>query len=398
MSFRYDIAIVGGCGHIGLPLGLLIARGGKRVLLCDTDHERVAAVAKGKMPFTEEGAQPILEQELNRRLFISGETPGAVEAEGVIITVGTPVDEYLNPKYAPVLRLVDSLAASMKRDQHLMLRSTVFPGTSERAGKLSSVLRAGVHVSFCPERVVQGQAIREIGSIPQIVSGATAEARAWSRRVFEALGAPIVETGMLEAELAKLSNNAWRYFQFAAINQLFMVAVGHGADFREVYRAMTSGYSRAEGIPTPGFAAGPCLLKDTMQLAAFSRAEFSLGRSAVQVNEGLPDFIVNHLALTSGVKLEGATVGLLGMAFKAESDDIRDSLSFKLAKLLRFQGARVLCADPYVRHPEFATAEEVVREAQIIIISTPHRAYRELPIPADRKVVDIWGLREGGDR
>ena len=398
MTFKYDIAIVGGCGHIGLPLGLLIARAGKRVLLADTDGDRVAAVSGGRMPFTEEGAQPLLDQELNRRLSVTSETRDALEAEGIIITVGTPVDEYLNPKYAPVLGLVDSLAASMTKGQHILLRSTVFPGTSERTSKLSSVLRAGVHVSFCPERVVQGQAIREIGSIPQIVSGATAEARAWSRRLFEGLGAPIVETGMLEAELAKLSNNAWRYFQFAAINQLFMVAVGHGADFREVYRAMTSGYGRAASIPTPGFAAGPCLLKDTMQLAAFSRAEFPLGRSAVQVNEGLPNFIVNNLELTDDVKLEGATVGLLGMAFKAESDDIRDSLSFKLAKLLRFQGAKVLCSDPYVKHPDFIPAEEVVRRAQIIIISTPHRTYRDLPIPGDRKVVDIWGLREGIDR
>jgi len=376
---------------------LLIARAGKRVLLCDTSSERVAAVASGNMPFTEEGAQTILEQELNRRLFVTQETPKAVDAEGIIITVGTPVDEYLNPKYAPVLGLVDSLAANMRKGQHIMLRSTVFPGTSERAAKLPSVLRAGVHLSFCPERVVQGQAIREIGSIPQIVSGASEEARAWSRRLFEALGAPIVETGMLESELAKLSNNAWRYFQFAAINQLYMVAVGHGADFRQVYHAMTSGYARGAGIPTPGFAAGPCLLKDTMQLAAFSRAEFPLGRSAVQVNEGLPNFIVNHLAATDGVKLEGATVALLGMAFKAESDDIRDSLSFKLAKLLRFQGADVLCSDPYVKIPGFLPAEEAVRRADIVIISTPHRPYRDLPIPGGRTVVDIWGLRQHGE-
>ena len=398
MKVKYDIAVVGGCGHIGLPLGLLIASRGRRVLLCDTDSARVAAVRQGCMPFTEEGAQPVLEQELNKRLFVADEPRAAIDAEGVIITVGTPVDEYLNPKYAPVLGLVDALASGMSQGQHIVLRSTVFPGTSARAAKLPSVLRSGVHVSFCPERVVQGQAMREIGSIPQIVSGATREARAWSRRLFEELGAPIVETGMLEAELAKLSNNAWRYFQFAAINQLFMVAVEHGADFKEVYRAMTSGYARAAGLPTPGFAAGPCLLKDTMQLAAFSRAEFPLGRSAVQVNEGLPNFIVNHLASTDGVRLEGAKVALLGMAFKAESDDIRDSLSFKLAKLLRFQGAEVLCSDPYVKHPDFLPAEEVVKRAEIIIISTPHRAYRDLRIPGDRKVVDVWGLREGGDR
>jgi UDP-N-acetyl-D-mannosaminuronic acid dehydrogenase len=398
MKFEYDIAIVGGCGHIGLPLGLLIARSGKRVLLCDTDSSRVNAVAKGSMPFTEDGAQAILDQVVNKQLFLSSDPQAAAKAKGAIITVGTPVDEYMNPKYAPVLGLVDSLAAEMSKGQHILLRSTVFPGTSERAAKLPAVVRSGVHLSFCPERVVQGQAIREIGSIPQIVSGATPEARTWSRDLFEGLGAPIVETGMLEAELAKLSNNAWRYFQFAAINQLFMVAVEHGADFTEVYRAMTSGYARAAGLPTPGFAAGPCLLKDTMQLAAFSRTEFPLGRSAVQVNEGLPNFIVNQLAVTEGVKLEGATVGLLGMAFKAESDDVRDSLSFKLAKLLRFQGATVLCSDPYVRRPDFFAVEDVVRRADIVIIATPHRAYQTLSIPEGRKVVDVWGLRKAGVR
>jgi UDP-N-acetyl-D-mannosaminuronic acid dehydrogenase len=135
-----------------------------------------------------------------------------------------------------------------------------------------------------------------------------------------------------------------------------------------------------------------------MQLAAFSRTEFPLGRSAVQVNEGLPNFIVNQLAVTEGVKLEGATVGLLGMAFKAESDDVRDSLSFKLAKLLRFQGATVLCSDPYVRRPDFFAVEDVIRRADIVIIATPHRAYQTLSIPEGRKVVDVWGLRKAGVR
>lgn len=393
--FEHDIAIVGGCGHIGLPLGLLIAQSGRRVLLCDTDAARVRAVSGGSMPFTEDGAQPILQRVLGKRLFITGELGAAARAEGVIITIGTPVDEYMNPRYAPVLGLVEQLARDMGQGQHIMLRSTVFPGTSQRAARLPGVQRAGVHVSFCPERVVQGRAIAEIGTIPQIVAGATPPAIAWSRKLFEQLGAPIVEAGLLEAELAKLSNNAWRYFQFAAINQLYMVAIEHGADFREVYRAMTSGYGRAAGLPRPGFAAGPCLLKDTMQLAAFSRAEFLFGRSAVQVNEGLPNFIVNQLVVDGSVKLETTTVGVLGMAFKAESDDVRDSLSFKLAKLLRFAGASVLCSDPYAKRADFVPLEEVLARADIIIIATPHQAYRTLAIPRRIRVIDVWGLRVG---
>lgn len=392
---EHDIAIVGGCGHIGLPLGLLIAQSGRRVLLCDSDAARVRAVSGGKLPFTEDGAQPLLDKVLGKKLFVTSDVAAAARAEGAIITIGTPVDEYMNPRYAPVLGLVEQLAQSMGKGQHIMLRSTVFPGTSQRASRLPGVQRAGVHVSCCPERVVQGRAIAEIGTIPQIVAGATPQAIAWSRKLFGELGAPIVETGMLEAELAKLSNNAWRYFQFAAINQLYMVAIEHGADFQEVYRAMTSGYGRAAGLPRPGFAAGPCLLKDTMQLAAFSRAEFLFGRSAVQVNEGLPNFIVNQLLADRGVRLEGATVGVLGMAFKAESDDVRDSLSFKLAKLLRFAGASVLCTDPYVKRADFVPLEEVVARAEILVIATPHAAYRTLAVPAKTRVIDVWGLRVG---
>ncbi len=167
-----------------------------------------------------------------------------------------------------------------------------------------------------------------------------------------------------------------------------MIAEAHGADYHRIQEAIKRDYPRLAHLPGPGFAAGPCLLKDTMQLAAFYNHNFSLGHAALWINEGLPDFIVEELKRKHG--LRGKTVAILGMAFKAESDDKRDSLSYKLRKLLRLEAKTTLCCDPYVRDPGLVPAEEAVAKSDILIVATPHRAYHELRIPSDKIVIDIW--------
>ncbi len=196
---------------------------------------------------------------------------------------------------------------------------------------------------------------------------------------------------MLEAELAKLYSNAWRYIQFATANQFYMIATEHGANYDQIHYAMTHGYDRAKNFPKPGFAAGPCLLKDTLQLSAFYRNGFQLGQAAMWINEGLPSFIIENLR-KKGFELMNTRVGLLGMAFKAETDDIRDSLSYKLAKILKFHGAAVVCSDEYVKDPTFVTKEEVIQTCRILIIAAPHAAYTDLRIPEESHLVDIWNI------
>jgi UDP-N-acetyl-D-mannosaminuronic acid dehydrogenase len=173
-----------------------------------------------------------------------------------------------------------------------------------------------------------------------------------------------------------------------------MIAHEAGVDYGNVLNAIRHDYPRAADLPAPGFAAGPCLFKDTMQLSAFTADHFPMGQSAMQVNEGLPAFIVSALQRRYG-SLDGKTVGILGMAFKAESDDPRASLSYKLRKLLRWAGARVICTDPYVQDERLTTLECVLDESEIVVLGAPHREYRGLVI-GGKDVVDVWGaLGEG---
>jgi UDP-N-acetyl-D-mannosaminuronic acid dehydrogenase len=196
-----------------------------------------------------------------------------------------------------------------------------------------------------------------------------------------------------EAELAKLFTNTWRYIKFASANQLFMIANDFGLDYERIRSALAYNYPRAADLPSAGFAAGPCLFKDTMQLAAFNNNNFPLGQASVTVNEGLPLYVVARLE--QRYDLSQMTVGILGMSFKAESDDIRSSLSYKLKRILRFKAQGVLTHDPFVTvDPELVDLDELLAESDLIVISTPHAAYRN--VRADVPIVDIWNLFEGG--
>jgi UDP-N-acetyl-D-mannosaminuronic acid dehydrogenase len=250
-----------------------------------------------------------------------------------------------------------------------------------------------VEVSFCPERIAEGKAMEELFTLPQIVSGRTHEVRARAAKLFSHLTPTIVELEPEEAELAKLFTNTWRYIKFAAANQFYVMANDHGLDFERIRHAITHDYPRAADMPGAGFAAGPCLLKDTMQLAAFADNSFVLGHAAMLVNEGLPLYLVSHLE--KKVDLASSTVGVLGMAFKGESDDVRSSLSYKLRRILEFRAGRVLCTDPYVTtDPTLLPFEAVAAESDLLIIAAPHQVYREMDV--DVPVVDVWNLLNRG--
>jgi len=276
----------------------------------------------------------------------------------------------------------------LRDGQILIMRSTVFPGISKHIQTfLTEEMHKDIKVSFCPERVSQGYSLREFRELPQIISAFDEKTLADVRKLFERFTPEFVEMTPMEAELCKLMTNAWRYIQFATVNQFYMIASEHGLDFERILLGCRYKYPRMAGMPGPGFAAGPCLVKDTMQLAAFSHNKFVLGHSAMLINESLPAHLV-ELA-KDRTDLSGKTAGILGMAFKAESDDCRDSLSFKLRKLLSLECKRVLCSDPFVKDPSFVPQEQVLREADLIFIGAPHKAYRTLSIPRT-KLIDVW--------
>jgi UDP-N-acetyl-D-mannosaminuronic acid dehydrogenase len=392
-----DAVVLGGAGHVGLPLSLALADAGLRVGIYDLSEVALGHVAAGHMPFMEHGAEEVLARVLDAgRLEMSTDASMIERAEAVVLVIGTPVDEFLGPSMRVFERAVDTIAPRLADGALVVLRSTVYPGTTEFVTQALRERGASVDVAFCPERIAEGHALEELHSLPQIVGADDPRAAERAEQLFGRLAAKTIRTTSREAELAKLFTNTWRYMKFAVANQFFAIADQAGVDYTNVLHAIRDDYPRAADLPGPGFAAGPCLFKDTMQLAAFTADHFPMGQAAMQINEGMPAYIVSALERRHGA-LRGKTVGILGMAFKAESDDIRASLSFKLRKLLEWAGARVLCADPFVTDSRLVSQEQVLEQSEIVVIGAPHRAYRSLDL-AGRDVVDIWNVLDNGIR
>ena len=388
------VAVVGGCGHVGLPLAMALADKGCDVTAYDINPSAVQLVNTGEMPFLEPGAPEVMSRIVKGGLFRASSDPIVVtNAEVLIVVVGTPVDEHLNPDAEAVPNAVAALRQHLRPGQLLILRSTVYPGVTRLVETRLKALGVDIDIAFCPERIAEGKAFTELYSLPQIVSGCSPSAVDRASDIFKLLTEQIVITTPEEAELAKLFTNTWRYIKFAAANQFYMIANDYGIDFHRVRHAITFDYPRALDMPGPGLAAGPCLFKDTMQLAAFNNNNFTLGHASMMVNEGLPLYMVSRME--QRWDLSTLRVGILGMAFKAESDDIRSSLSYKLKRILRFKALEVHCTDEYVTDDEsLLPLEEVLEKCDVLVIGAPHPEYRS--VKTDKPVVDVWNLLGNG--
>jgi UDP-N-acetyl-D-mannosaminuronic acid dehydrogenase len=385
----YDVCIVGGLGHVGLPLGISLADSGQKVILYDINQKAIELVSQGKMPFIEKGAEDVLPRVLGNKLFISCDRQVIANSHFLVVVIGTPVDEHLNPRFTIFKHFFDEIIDVINDRHHIILRSTVFPGTTEKIKEYLTAKGKQSKVSFCPERIAEGKAMEELKTLPQIVASFDEVSQQEAKELFSGLTNEILFLTPTEAELAKLFTNTWRYIQFSISNYFYQIATQNNLDFYKIYEAITYHYPRTQNFPSPGFAAGPCLLKDTMQLVAYSNNNFFMGHAAMMVNEGLPNFIVQKLKEKSDIKNQ--TVGILGMAFKANNDDKRESLSYKLKKILAIEAKKVLCSDVYISEPDFVTTEQLIKESNIVIIATPHKEYAQLEIQ-EKILVDVWNF------
>jgi UDP-N-acetyl-D-mannosaminuronic acid dehydrogenase len=386
---RESVVIVGGCGHVGLPLGLILADHGMKVTLLDIDSSKVNQINAGNMPFLEHGAEAMLRRLAGKSLQASLDRNCLQEADIVVMVVGTPVDRHLNPNVHELYRSMDDVICQMKEDSLLILRSTVYPGVTKLIYDRIATFGRKILLACCPERIAEGKALEELVTLPQLISAFEPRALERARNLFLELTPSVIELEPVEAELAKLFTNSWRYLNFAISNQFYILAQGNGVDFYKIYHAATCDYPRMKHFAKPGFAAGPCLLKDTLQLAAFAQNNFFLGHAAMLINEGLPNFIVEQL---SRANLAHQCVAILGMAFKAQSDDIRESLSYKLRNLLQVKAREVVCCDPYVQDPGLVSVDEALHRADVIILGAPHSVYRDLKLPSSKIVIDVWNF------
>jgi UDP-N-acetyl-D-mannosaminuronic acid dehydrogenase len=374
---KYDVVVVGGAGHVGAPLSIVLAKKGFRTLIYDLSREAMDKLAGGKLPFLEDGGESLLQEVLAQGMLgFSSDVSAIRGVPYVVVTIGTPIDEFHNPVLRVLTDCMDTLLPYFSDEQTIILRSTVFPGATDFLAEYLRDHGRKTLIAFCPERVVQGRAIREIQSLPQMISGTTPEAEESAARLFGPVVQKIVRLKPMEAEFAKLFCNAYRYMQFAGLN------------YARIREGLMDNYPRMRDLPGAGFASGPCLYKDTLQLVAFSKNHLGMALSAIQVNEGMPAYIISRLV--EKYPLKKMTVGLLGMAFKAENDDARSSLSYKLKKLLTMHAKAVLTTDPYVTtDPSLLPLEHVVRGSDVLILCTPHAAYHKADL-LGKPVHDIW--------
>lgn len=381
------ITVVGGLGHIGLPLSIILANKGFEVNILDKNIDGIELTKKGIMPFKEKNGPKNLKLALKKKLFFFSKPSNFIKKSNIIITVGTPVDNFLNPDMSQIKECIDGLIPYLNKNQLIILRSTVYPGTSEWLYKYLSNKKY-CHVAFCHERVVQGHTFDEIKNLPQIIAASSKKAEKLASDIFKKISKKLIFCSLQEAEFSKLFSNAFRYIQFAAANEFYMMTDKVGLNFNKIRKLTKDGYPRAQALPSSGFAAGPCLLKDTMQLLSYSRNNFSLGNSSMLVNEGLVLYLIDKIE--KKYDLKKITVGLLGMSFKADCDDTRSSLSYKMRKFLMPKTKKVLCTDPYVKSDKnLSPLKKTINGSDVLIICAPHKIYNNLNIK-NKEVINIW--------
>jgi UDP-N-acetyl-D-mannosaminuronic acid dehydrogenase len=394
-----DVSVVG-LGRVGLPLALCFADRGLSVLGIDNDPVRLQAVRGGRMPFVETGAQDLLERvSQSGRLSLSERVGDAARARHIVITLGTPSFSHIEIDMRDIRSALDDLLGALTAGHSLILRSTVAPGTTDFvAGYVAKhrgfQIGADVFVAHAPERIAAGRFLAEIDTLPCIIGGVGERSGDVVGELFSVFAAPIVQTSPVQAELAKIWTNILRYTNFALPNLLMMDCERHAANVFEVIDLINRDYPRG-GIAQPGLTAGTCLRKDFAFSEERSAAPGML-LAVSRVNESVPLFLLEGINRRLG-SLSGRKVAVLGLAFKADTDDERDSLSHKLIRLLERELADVAVHDPRVPTPT-TSLEEAIEGAAAVVVATNHSEFRDprtLEVIAERAeqdclVVDPW--------
>ena len=394
-----DVSVIG-LGRVGLPLALSFADRGLRVIGVDKDPERLAALAAGRMPFKETGAQELLERVLAAGTFSTSHVAAdAARARDIVLTLGTPSFSHIEIDMRDIRSVLDDLLPVLELGHGIVLRSTIAPGTTEFvAGYLSKhrgfAVGEDVFVTHAPERIAAGRFLEEIDTLPCIIGGVGERSGERTAALFAVFAAPIVQTTPVQAELAKIWTNILRYTQFALPNLLMMDCEQYGANVFEVIELVNHDYPRG-GMAAPGLTAGTCLRKDFAFSEEKSNAPGML-LAVSRVNESVPLFLVQGMARRLG-SLNGRKIAVLGLAFKRDTDDERDSLAHKLIRLLERELADVVIHDPHVASPT-TSFEETVEGADAVVVATNHsdfsrpEALRAVTDGAARDclIVDPW--------
>jgi UDP-N-acetyl-D-mannosaminuronic acid dehydrogenase len=394
-------AAVVGLGRVGLPLALSLADRGVRVIGVDKNQSVLDSVAAARMPFHETGTQELLERVVAAgSLDLSTRVQDAARADYIVLTLGTPAHVHIEIDISQIRDAVDELLPLVHEGQMIILRSTVAPQTTDWvAGYIEQrrgfIVGENLFVAHVPERIAENHFLEEIASLPCIVGGVGERSGERAAELFGVFGTEIIQTTPVQAELAKIWTNILRYTQFALPNLLMMNCEQYGANVFEVIHLVNHDYPRG-GLAQPGLTAGTCLRKDFTFSEERSSAPGML-LAVSRVHESVPHFLVEGLKRRLGGSLRDCKVAVLGLTFKRNSDDLRDSLAAKLVRLLERELAHVARHDP---HAPIATEslESALDGARAVVVATNHAEFeRVLPhVPRDAWLVDPWNVAGSG--
>ena len=389
--YKIKITIIGGAGHICLPLGILFANKGIDVTLYDKNYTAIKKINNYQLPFMEEDGKKLLKKN-KKKIFATTNKKFISKSNVVIVCIGTPIKNN-KPDFFYFFKLFKEIKNYLAPNQLLIIRSSIYPGTCKKIQKFLG--KKFINISYCPERVVQGKSISELPKLPQIISGISEASIKKSTSLFNLICEKTIVTSILEAELIKLFSNAWRYINFSISNEFYMICENLGINFMKLRKNMIEGYERNSNIPTAGFAAGPCLYKDTIQLSSYLKKSFTLGKVSTKINQGLPFFIYKQLLNKFKNNLKKKTIGILGITFKANIDDTRDSLAKELYNLLKKKKLKVIFSDHYNSElKNNINKNKLITKSDIIIIGAPHKVYKKITIPKSKELIDPWGFFE----
>jgi len=387
------VLVVGGGGHIGLPLSLFLARAGLKVSILDVSRETVDSIRKKIMPFQEPGCDELLAtviESKNLEAFTNFNDASQNDWPVAIIIIGTQLLPNGEPDRQGVLKCISEIHDKLSKNALLILRSTVYPGTTDLVRvALADKGRSDISVVFAPERIAEGFALVELSTLPQIVGVDDEYSFELAANFFSSLENRVLRTTSKEAELAKLITNAYRYAHFALGNAIYMATEDHGIDYRKLYNVMVTDYPRLQSLPRSGFVGGPCLIKDSVQLQSFLGGTELMTQFSLAINQRLVE-VTQIKTIELAKKTAAKKVGILGIGFKPESDDIRDSQILLVMKELVNLGFDVTYYDPYSTAPDFQFQELhlLLENSDILVMGTPHVSFSNLKF--NKPIVNVW--------
>jgi UDP-N-acetyl-D-mannosaminuronic acid dehydrogenase len=394
--FEKGVSIIG-IGRVGLPLAVYLAEKGFTVYGIDISEDIIISCKNNKIPFYEKGLRELLEKTLGKNFFPVHDYKHIQETKIIILTIGTPVDEHLNPVFSYLEDALKRLLPYLKKGHLLILRSTISPGTTQHLKRMieeKTGFQVGkdIYLAFCPERIAEGYSIEELPNIPQIVGGVDEKSTRVAADFFAEVASKVLASDSISAELAKLFTNMYRYIDFAIANEFMMIAEQFDRDIYEIIDLVNRDYKRA-GLKKPGFTAGPCLYKDGFFL--ISKTPYSeLITTSWKIHETLPAFLIERI---KGMKdIRGSKVALLGLSFKKNIDDTRNSLAYKAKKIFLLEECKVHLHDPILKIGELTA---VLEGSDILFFAVDHDFYKEIGfdymsklIKKDAIICDVWNI------